>query len=60
MKQCPLCKGLGKIASNKHKIELTNKVKLLKKKGATVREIAYLLNKGATTIQYHIKKGDKQ
>jgi len=51
MENCPLCNGTGKIG-NKIKFE----IKELRDKGMTIRQIAKVLGKGATTIHYHLHK----
>ena len=50
--KCPLCEGKGIINFNPLKI----KIKKLRKKGLTIRQIAKILKKGSTTIFYHLNK----
>lgn len=50
--KCPLCNGSGKIKENL----TTDKVKELRKRRLTIRQIAKVLKKGTTTVFYHLKK----
>jgi len=53
--ECPLCEGKGVLMKDK-KLPLWLEIKELKKKGLTVREIAKVVGKGSTTVQYYLKK----
>lgn len=58
MKKCPLCEGFSYVGKNKT-IDITHEICLLRQKGLTIREIGKLLNKGTTTVFYHLKKGER-
>ena len=56
MINCPLCNGKGKIPNLRTKEKLKMQIKSLRNQGLTVRQIAKIVNRGSSTVFYHIKK----